>query len=157
MIRDWIAAERRDLADVLDGLTAQQWDAPSLCAGWSVRHVVAHLTMPLRYSQPRFLLELVKAGGRFQQMSDAAARRDALLPMAQLIGALRDNAEHPWKPPGGGYAGALTHDLIHSLDITGPPLCGRAQDLALLLTGRRVPEGAFSGNGAGPGGENAGQ
>lgn len=197
MIRDWIASERRELATLLDGLGAEQWDAPSLCDGWTVRHVVAHITMPFQYSTPRFLLELVKAGGRFQRMSDAVARRDAMLPTGQLVAALRDNAEHPWKPPGGGYEGALTHDVIHSLDITcplgierqfpaesmtavldtisgprsrrhfgvdvddielravdldwsygsGAPLLGRAQDLALLLTGRRVPQGTFSGDG----------
>src|SRR5207244_466588 len=101
MITDWIAAERRDLAALLEELSAQQWEAPSLCAGWAVRHVVAHLTMPLRYSTPAFLLRLAKAGGRFGRMSDGVARRDAALPRAQLIAALRDNAEHPWKPPGG--------------------------------------------------------
>jgi uncharacterized protein (TIGR03083 family) len=207
VIRDWIASERRDLASLLDGLSAAQWDAPSLCDGWAVRHVAAHLTMPLRYSVPRFVLELAKAGGRFQRMSDAVARRDATLPRAQLIAALRDNAEHPWKPPGGGYEGALTHDVIHTLDIacalgiechipaepmgvvldtvagprsrrffrpevdgvqmraadldwscgSGPPMTGRAQDLALLLTGRRVPRGAFTGEGAGAGAGGAGR
>jgi len=200
VITDWIASGRRELAALLDGLSADQWDAPSLCASWTVAEVAAHVTMPLRYSTPRFLLELAKAGGRFQRMSDAVASRDATLPRAQLIAALRDNAERRWKPPGGGYEGALTHDVIHSLDITGPlglerhvppgamktvldtvaaaksrryfgvdtggielravdldwscgsgaPLLGRAQDLALLLTGRRVPLGAFSGAGAPP-------
>lgn len=31
---------------------------------------------------------------------------------------MRDNADHPWKPPGGGYQGALSHDVIHGLDTT---------------------------------------
>ena len=118
MIRDWIAAERRELAGLLDGLSAEQWDAPSLCDGWAVRHVVAHLTMPFRYSAPRLGLRLARAGGRFRRMSDAIARQDAARPAAQLIAAVRDNAEHPWKPPGGGYQGALTHDVIHGLDIS---------------------------------------
>src|SRR5450631_1254263 len=120
MIRDSITAERRELAAMLAGLSAEQWDAPTLCDGWAVRHVVAHLTMPFRYSAPRFVLELAKAGGRFQRMSDAVARRDSALPPAELVAAVRDNAEHSWKPPGGGYEGALTHDVIHGLDITCP-------------------------------------
>ena len=37
------ADERRDLAALLDSLTPEQWAAPSLCAGWSVRDVVAHI------------------------------------------------------------------------------------------------------------------
>jgi uncharacterized protein (TIGR03083 family) len=120
-----VAAERRELADVLDGLTPAQWNAPSLCHGWAVRHVVAHITMPFRYSPPRFVLELAKAGGRFNHMADRVARRDGSQPTDALARALRDNAEHPWTPPGGGKEGALTHDVVHGLDITRPLGIGR--------------------------------
>lgn len=41
--RQHLAAERRDFADLLRGLTASQWDRPSLCEEWRVRDVVAHL------------------------------------------------------------------------------------------------------------------
>ncbi|MCW2597350.1 MAG: hypothetical protein JWP39_3238, partial [Jatrophihabitans sp.] len=48
-------------------------------------------------------------------------RRDAAaLSPAELTAALADNVAHPWKPPGGGIAGALSHDLIHGLDLTVP-------------------------------------
>jgi len=33
---------------------------------------------------------------------------------------LRENVEHPWSPPGGGPLGALSHDVIHGLDVTVP-------------------------------------
>lgn len=118
MISDWIADGRRDLADVLDGLTTAQWDAPSLCDGWAVRHVVAHVTMPLRYSPARFLLRLTAAGGSFTRMSDGVARRDGELPREQLTATLRDRAAYPWKPPGGGLESSLTHQVVHGLDIT---------------------------------------
>jgi uncharacterized protein (TIGR03083 family) len=36
-------AEQADLAALLATLTPRQWDAPSLCEGWRVRDVVAHL------------------------------------------------------------------------------------------------------------------
>lgn len=197
MISEWIATDRRDLAEVLDGLSAEQWDAPSLCDRWAVRHVVAHLTMPLRYSPPKFLLRLAAAGGNFQKMSDGIAQRDGELPRAELIGTLRERAEYPWKPPGGGLEASLTHQVVHGLDITaalgierripdqamtavlgtvtgpqstrhfgvdlggaelqatdldwsygqGAPLRGTAADLLLLVTGRRVAEGALTGPG----------
>lgn len=35
--------ERADLVDLLATLTPAQWEAPSLCAGWRVRDVVAHV------------------------------------------------------------------------------------------------------------------
>lgn len=118
-IRDMIAAQRSELAEVLAGLPEPRWDEASLCAGWRVREVVAHVTMPFRYSARRFVLELAKSRGKFNEMSDRCARRDAAaLSSAKLTEALASNANHPWKPPGGGHIGALTHDVIHGLDIT---------------------------------------
>ena len=113
-----ITATRRELAEVLAGLPASSWDAASLCAGWRVREVVAHVTMPFRYSTGRFLVELARSGMRFHRMSNRCAHRDADLPVADLVAAVRDNATNPWRPPGGGYEGALVHDVIHGLDIT---------------------------------------
>jgi len=117
---DLIAADRRSLADVLIGLSPAQWRAPSLCAGWTVAHVAAHLTMPFRISAEEFSAGLRQAGGQFTQFSDAIADRDSRLPQADLVATLRHNADNPWSPPGGGLAGALSHDVIHGLDITWP-------------------------------------
>jgi uncharacterized protein (TIGR03083 family) len=118
-IRQLIAAERHELATLLKELPADQWDAPTLCEGWRVREVVAHVTMPYRYSTSRFLLELLKSRGRFNPMADRLARRDAAeLTAAELADCLAANVDHPWKPPGGGFEGALSHDVIHGLDIT---------------------------------------
>lgn len=195
MIQDLIAAERRELAAVLGQLAPSQWTSPTLCAGWRVPEVVAHMTMPFRFSTGRFVREMVKAGGRFNVMADRAARRDAAeLSREALVASLRDNADHPWRPPGGGAEGALSHDVIHGLDITtalqldrrvrldrleaifavmkpkqikyfgtdltgialraddldwsygsGTPLTGAAQDLLLVLCGRRLPAGRLRG------------
>jgi uncharacterized protein (TIGR03083 family) len=117
-IADIVAAERRALVDVLAGLSDEQWVAPSLCAGWRVREVVAHVTMPFRYSTGRFVREMARSGGRFNRMADRCARRDAQAPPAELLAALRANERHPWQPPGGGQVAALAHDVIHGLDIT---------------------------------------
>ncbi|MGW2177467.1 maleylpyruvate isomerase family mycothiol-dependent enzyme [Streptomyces sp. NPDC001732] len=128
-IRAMIAAERRELADLLDGLRADQWDEPSLCAGWRVREVAAHMSMGFRYSLPATVAELVKARG-LHRMTDRVARRDARAhSTAELAVFLRDNAHHPWRPPVGGLAAALGHDVVHGLDIT-----------VALGVDRRVPE-----------------
>ncbi|WP_410595922.1 maleylpyruvate isomerase family mycothiol-dependent enzyme [Amycolatopsis sp. lyj-23] len=119
MVQDLIAAERRELAALLDELPPSAWTAATLCAGWRVADVVAHMTMPFRFSTGRFVRELVKSGGRFNAMADRVARREAAeFSRAALIASLRDNADHPWRPPGGGAEGALSHDVIHGLDIT---------------------------------------
>ncbi|GAA2593878.1 maleylpyruvate isomerase family mycothiol-dependent enzyme [Actinomadura fulvescens] len=195
-LRAEIAAERRELAAVLGDLPAAGWDAPSLCEGWRIREVVAHITMAYRYSGPRVIFELIRSGGGMNRMLDRCARRDAAsVPAAGLHASLRDNATHPWKPPGGGYEGALTHDVVHGLDMTvalgvdrrvpeqrlrvvldglasarairyfgadlegvelraddldwsfgsGSTVTGAAQDLALVLCGRRLPPGRLGG------------
>ena len=115
-----ISAERRVFGEVLAGLSDAEWDAPSLCAGWRVREVVAHMTMPFRFSAPRFLAELARSRGNFARMADRVARRDAQAPIGTLLDGWRTNVDTRWKPPGGGFEGALTHDVVHGLDITIP-------------------------------------
>src|SRR5271169_641268 len=98
-IKDMIAAERTELAEVLTGLPAARWDDPTLCMSWRVREVVAHITMPFRYSGRRFAFELARSRGKFNAMADRCARRDAAVMSAdELVTALRSNASHPWKP-----------------------------------------------------------
>ena len=129
-VRAMIAAERRELADLLDGLDDAQWHAPSLCAGWRVREVAAHMSMGFRLSLPATLVELAKARGSLHRMTDRVARRDAAAhATSDLAAFLRDNAHHPWTPPVGGFAAALGHDVVHGLDIT-----------VALGHDRRVPE-----------------
>jgi uncharacterized protein (TIGR03083 family) len=194
-VRDAVTAERREMADVLAGLSPAQWDAPTLCSGWRVREVVAHTTAPFRMSVGRSLLDLALARGDVNRMADRAARRDAdRFTPAELLACLRDNVAHRWAPPGGGQVGALSHDVIHHLDITvglglerrvppervglllagmrpravkffgtdltgvslqatdldwrygtGEPVRGAAQDLLLVICGRKLPAGTLSG------------
>lgn len=115
-----VAAEFLALAELLDGLAHDAWDTPSLCAGWRVREVVAHMSMPVRYSPEEFYAELRVCGGDFTRLSDRVAFRDAALPTDVLVGNLRDEMMHRWVPPGGGPMGALNHVVIHGLDVTVP-------------------------------------
>ncbi|HUQ58195.1 maleylpyruvate isomerase family mycothiol-dependent enzyme [Lentzea sp.] len=118
-IRAAIRAERRDQAELLETLSERQWGAPSLCEGWTVKHVVAHTTLPYRVKGTRVLWEIVKSGGRFNHASDRMARADAgALSTNDLVEVVKANVGHPWTPPGGGEGGALSHDVIHGLDIT---------------------------------------
>jgi uncharacterized protein (TIGR03083 family) len=119
-LRDFIAAERREFAAVLAALPPESWDVPSLCAGWRVREVVAHMTMPFRYPPHRSGQQLAASGGDFTAMSDRCAKADAAaMSAAELAAAVADNEHNPWQPPG-DPAAPLTHDTIHGLDVTEP-------------------------------------
>ncbi|MFJ6618985.1 maleylpyruvate isomerase family mycothiol-dependent enzyme [Kitasatospora sp. NPDC091335] len=118
-IREQVAAERRELAAVFAALTPEQWNSPSLCGGWRVREVVAHMSTGFRHSTARTVLELARSGGSIHRMADRIARRDAAaMTERELVAALADHAGHPWRPPVGGRIAALAHDAVHGLDVT---------------------------------------
>jgi uncharacterized protein (TIGR03083 family) len=116
--QSWVAPTYNGLADLLTATAVDTWDAPSLCEKWLVRHVVAHMTMPARLTPEQFGAEMAAAGGDFTVLSDTVATRDASLPVGDLLDQLRSPRLHAWQPPGGGAAGALSHAVIHSLDVT---------------------------------------
>jgi uncharacterized protein (TIGR03083 family) len=139
-----VAEEYGALANLLEDAADEVWDAPSLCEGWRTREVVAHVTMPARYDGAAFMAELQAANGDFTALSNAVAARDGALAAATLIANLRSPTLHEWQPPGGGVTGALTHCVVHQLDITeGVPLARRVPDdcITLVLDLVAAPDG----------------
>ena len=135
-LQSLVAPTYHGLADLLAAASAETWDAPSLCEKWHVRHVVAHVTMPARLTPEQFGAEMAAAGGDFTVLSDTVAARDAALPLAEHLNALRSPVLHAWQPPGGGAAGALSHAVIHSLDVTvalGRPAVAPEQAVVAVL------------------------
>ncbi|MHB2029517.1 MAG: maleylpyruvate isomerase family mycothiol-dependent enzyme [Acidimicrobiales bacterium] len=120
-----VATQFRALAELLSSASDATWNTRSLCDGWRVREVVAHMTMPARYSETQFMAELERYGFDFTRLSNEIASRDAGAPTSQLVDDLRSDVLHHWTPPGGSYHDALNHVVIHSLDITVP--LGRAR------------------------------
>lgn len=143
----WVAQTYTRLADLLAS-SPTAWDAPTLCEKWLVRHVVAHVTMPVRLTPELFGAEMAAAGGDFTVLSDNVAARDASLPPADLLDQLRSPRLHSWQPPGGGAAGALSHAVIHSLDMTialGMPAAAPATAVIAVLDLLAAADGALFG------------
>lgn len=63
-----VHAERSALAADLTGLTARDWDTPSLCAGLTVRQVLAHLTAGASTGPVRWLAGVVRCRFDFDAM-----------------------------------------------------------------------------------------
>lgn len=144
----WVAPTCVGLADLLSGPGEEGWDSASLCEGWRVRHVVAHLTMPARLSPAQFGAEMAAAGGDFTTLSDTVATRDASLPVIDLLDQLLSPRLHAWQPPGGGGAGALSHAVIHSLDVTvalGRPPVAPAEAATAVLEQLTAADGTLFG------------
>jgi uncharacterized protein (TIGR03083 family) len=115
-----VASECRSLYDALSALADSEWNRDSLCEGWSIRHVIAHLTMPARYTPEQYGAELAAAGYDFSTVSNRVAARDASLPREQLLADLASDALAQWSTPDGGVIGSLAHVVIHGLDATVP-------------------------------------
>jgi uncharacterized protein (TIGR03083 family) len=117
---DLARQEREDFADFLSGLTPEQWDSPSLCAGWSVRDVVAHCVSFEGLSARELTARFVKGRLQTDRINALAVADLADRPAAQLTTILRDNAEPRGLGAGFGGRVALTDNMIHQQDIRRP-------------------------------------
>ncbi|MDN5930809.1 MAG: maleylpyruvate isomerase family mycothiol-dependent enzyme [Pseudonocardia sp.] len=112
---------RLDLADYLDGLDDADWTVPSLCSAWTVRDVVAHLTLTTRATIPFLLRSAIRARGSFDRMEETIAReRAARYPSAELVAQLRESAGSSRRTPGSTPMDPLMDLLIHGQDIARP-------------------------------------
>ena len=124
------------LADLLDRAPEPTWDEPSMCEGWRVREVVAHLTMPVRYTAAQFMAMLAEHGYDFTALSDRLAIEDGRAAASALVADLRSEVLHQWTPPDGGWHGALNHAVIHALDVTaaiGATRCSSDEAMRIVL------------------------
>ena len=64
---EMIADQRRQLADVFDGLDASQWTTPSLCEGWTIREIAGHLISPHALGTTKMLLHFAGSGFNFDK------------------------------------------------------------------------------------------
>lgn len=116
---DLIAGERRRVADLLDGLDDAQWATPSLCDGWTVRDVAAHLTAGWSYPKLGFGRLMLRHRG-FDGANAVAARELATRSTAEIVTDLRDNADNPFSPPIVGLVAQLADVITHGQDIARP-------------------------------------
>jgi uncharacterized protein (TIGR03083 family) len=117
---DLIATQRHAVADALASLDEDEWDRPSLCAGWRVRELAAHLTMPFRVGRVRFGAAVVGAGGNVASVMDRFARSHADEPTSSLVAVLRDHADSHFVAPTLTPVASLTEIVVHGFDAAIP-------------------------------------
>jgi uncharacterized protein (TIGR03083 family) len=124
-----VDAERLSLARLLAGLSDEQWEQPSLCAGWRVRDVAAHLA--LAHTGPvAAAVGMARARGSFDRMVHDTARRHAAVPAAQLVAELRAMAGSRRRAPGVSHLEPMLDVLVHGQDIALPLGCDRPMPVA---------------------------
>lgn len=115
-----IDAHRISLADELDRLTDEEWSRPSLCPGWTVRDVGAHLTL----QQARLgdvVGAMLRARGNLDRaIRDMSCREAARLSTEDIIARIRGMVGSQRHNFGVTSYETLIDILVHSQDITIP-------------------------------------
>jgi uncharacterized protein (TIGR03083 family) len=132
-----IDEQRSDLADFLDTLAPEQWEAPSLCPGWAVRNVAAHITHSTT-NWAKLSLELLRSGLRFNALTLRMGREDQRTP-EEITAAMRAMVGGRRRPPGTAVADPLMDVLVHGQDIAVPLGIGRKMPIpAAVIAADRV-------------------
>jgi uncharacterized protein (TIGR03083 family) len=114
-----VATERRALADIFESLDEAQLRTPSLCDGWTVKLVAAHLTTMFNVGFPRMTLRIIGEQMSFARAVDRVAKELANRPIEAIAAQLRANAENHRHPPGAPLA-PLTDIIVHGQDVCRP-------------------------------------
>lgn len=128
--------ERGDLLALLQRLTPEQWANASLCSGWTVRDVAAHIVSYDELSARDLVGTFLRGGPSIARVNEVALRKYADLDPAGVI----DLVGRTQRPRGltAGFGGgiALADGTIHQQDIRralGIPRAIPPARLALVL------------------------
>ncbi len=114
-----IHEERRALAADLRGRSGEDWATPSLCARWTVRDVLAHMTSTASLTRPAFFAKLAASGFSSDklQQSGVAANRGAS--PAETLSNFEARVTSVKHPPGPADTW-LGETIVHAEDIRRP-------------------------------------
>lgn len=114
-----VHAERRQLAADLADLEDDAWGTPSLCPGWDVHDVVAHLVDSARTGRLIFFRELLRARMDFDRANESGiAREKRDDPRATVVELVE--VAHLTRTPPGNLAARLVEAVVHGEDVRRP-------------------------------------
>jgi uncharacterized protein (TIGR03083 family) len=112
--------ERQALFELLETLTPEQWNAPSLCAEWRVRDVVGHMVSETRMTVAQVGWGWIASGFRINNYIAKDAQRRGASPVAKLLEDYKTAVLARAHLPGLSSLSMLVDIVIHQLDIRGP-------------------------------------
>ncbi len=118
----WTAIDdqRTRVADLVEGLSDAQLDHPSLCDGWTVRDVAAHLTLQELTLLDGLRVTLRHPGSLNSTINRSARAEAAAITQAEAVArirAMRGNRRHN---VGVTIRETLVDVLVHGLDMAVP-------------------------------------
>lgn len=115
-----IHQERAALGELLRTLTPEQWEHPSLCRGWSVRDVAAHVIAWPDTTLRQALAIGLRARGNFNRMIHDEAQRRSSRPTPHIVADYERLAGSRHHLPCLTYHEGLLDVLVHTQDIAIP-------------------------------------
>jgi uncharacterized protein (TIGR03083 family) len=112
--------ERQDFADLLAGLSPDQWEQPSLCERWRVRDVVAHVLSYEELSRWGLVMRFAKGGFLPNRVNAVGVAEYATRSPEQLTELARVSIRPRGLTAGFGGMIALVDGMIHQQDIRRP-------------------------------------
>ncbi|KZB88065.1 maleylpyruvate isomerase family mycothiol-dependent enzyme [Amycolatopsis regifaucium] len=112
--------ERTDFAAFLRTLTSAQWDAPTLCAEWTVREVVTHVVDYDHLGFRELLGQALRGGLRLNRMNALGIAQNSERTPDELIARLEERLDPRGLTAAFGGRVALLDGLIHQQDIRRP-------------------------------------
>lgn len=127
-----VHAERHRLAADLSELSLDQWNLPSLCPGWDIHDVLAHLVATARTGRLSFVREMLRARLNFDRANEAGiARLRRENPQDTLTEFVK--ASELTRTPPASLATRLVEAIVHGEDIRRPlGIAGQYPRLAML-------------------------
>jgi uncharacterized protein (TIGR03083 family) len=118
----WAAVfeQRRRVADMLDDLGPEEWNQPSLCDGWTVRDVAAHLTLQQLGPGEAIAMMLRYRGNTPRAIAESSRRRATDWSTAGIAAAIRSTIETRRHSFGVTNRETLIDILVHGADIAVP-------------------------------------
>lgn len=119
-LRALAAAERADFAVLVKSLTPRQWQVASLCAGWTIRDVVAHMLSYEELGPVGVLRRFTRGRLRFSGANAIGLVECANQDPPQLVELLDRSIQPRGLTRGFGSRIALLDAMIHQQDIRRP-------------------------------------
>ncbi|WP_458108268.1 maleylpyruvate isomerase family mycothiol-dependent enzyme [Arthrobacter sp. R3-55] len=111
--------ERRALIRDLEPLQPSQWKTPSLCPGWDVHDVLAHVIDSAKTTRLGFIRRMLAARMDFDRDNAVGVERERALDPAKPLVQLQAVASRTSGPPA-GLATRLVEAFVHGEDIRRP-------------------------------------
>lgn len=121
MVDVWNAvhAERQALIDDMEQISADKWEASSLCDGWTVHDVLAHLVNDATTTKAGFARDLILAGFNFDRLNQKGVDRERKNDPADTLEAFRLVSDRTTSAPA-PLASRLVEIIVHGEDIRRP-------------------------------------